>query len=38
MDWYGKSGVLKKIIISFINPIFEIIWRVVFKIKHGLSR
>lgn len=38
MDWYGNSGSLKKFFLFFINWPFKFFWKIIFLLKHGISK
>ena len=38
MDWYGKAGFMNKLFTAIINWPFKFFWRIIFFLKHGLSK
>lgn len=38
IEWYSRANILEKILTFLINLIFKPIWRLIFILKHGISR
>lgn len=38
MEWYDRVGFFKRVFTYFISLLFEVLWRIIFLYKHGISK